>query len=74
MRRRVWLRKKFYIKKDIKMKIFISWSGDYSKQCAEILRDWIKCTLQASEPWISSQDIDKGTLWFSEISGQLKDT
>lgn len=56
------------------MKIFISWSGNYSKECAEILRDWIKCTLQASEPWISSQDIAKGSLWFDEISDQLKDT
>ncbi len=56
------------------MKVFISWSGKFSKDCAEILRDWIKCTLQASEPWVSSKDIDKGSLWFSEISDQLKDT
>jgi len=56
------------------MKVFISWSGKFSKECAEILRDWIKCTLQASEPWISSKDIDKGSLWFNEISDQLKDT
>jgi len=56
------------------MKVFISWSGELSRKCAELLRDWIKCTLQASEPWISSKDIDKGTLWFSEISDQLKDT
>jgi len=56
------------------MKVFISWSKNLSKECAEILRDWIKCTLQASEPWISSKDIDKGSLWFNEINDQLKDT
>jgi len=56
------------------MKIFISWSGHASKVCAEILRDWIKCTLQASEPWISTKDIDKGSIWFNEINDQLKDT
>lgn len=56
------------------MKIFISWSGKYSQECAEVLHDWIKCTLQASQPWISSKDIDKGSLWFNEISDQLKDT
>ncbi|AJI55157.1 TIR domain protein [Francisella philomiragia] len=56
------------------MKIFISWSKDLSKECAEILKDWIKCTLQASEPWVSSKDIDKGSLWFNEINDQLKDT
>lgn len=58
----------------LQMKIFISWSKNLSKDCAEILRDWIKCTLQASEPWISSKDIDKGSLWFNEINDQLKDT
>jgi len=56
------------------MNVFISWSKSLSKDCAEILRDWIKCTLQASEPWISSKDIDKGSLWFNEINDQLKDT
>ncbi|MBB1319371.1 toll/interleukin-1 receptor domain-containing protein [Shewanella sp. SR43-4] len=56
------------------MKVFISWSKSLSKECAEILRDWIKCTLQASEPWVSSKDIDKGSLWFNEINDQLKDT
>jgi len=56
------------------LKVFISWSGTQSRQCAEILRDWIKCSLQASEPWISSKDIEKGTLWFNEISDQLSDT
>jgi len=56
------------------MKVFISWSKSLSKECAELLRDWIKCTLQASDPWVSSKDIDKGTLWFNEINDQLKDT
>ncbi len=41
---------------------------------AELLNSWLKCVLQAIEPWISTQDIDKGALWFSEIGGQLKDT
>lgn len=56
------------------MKVFISWSKRLSKDCAELLRDWIKCTLQASEPWVSSKDIDKGSLWFNQINDQLKDT
>lgn len=56
------------------MKVFISWSGETSRECAELLSNWIKCTLQATEPWISSQDIDKGTIWFNEISNELKET
>lgn len=56
------------------MKIFLSWSKPLSRLCAELVGDWIKCTLQATSPWISSKDIDKGTLWFNEINTQLKDT
>src|ERR1043165_153842 len=56
------------------MKIFISWSGNRSRAVAETLRDWIKCVLQATRPWISTRDIDRGSLWFSEINDQLKDT
>lgn len=56
------------------MKVFVSWSGARSKAVAELISDWIKCVLQASQPWISTRDIDKGAIWFSEISDQLKDT
>ncbi len=56
------------------MRVFISWSGARSRAIAELLNDWIKCVLQASRPWISTRDIDRGALWFSEITDQLKDT
>jgi hypothetical protein len=55
------------------MKVFISWSGERSKAVAGILTDWLKCVIQASQPWISTRDIDRGALWFSEINDQLKD-
>jgi hypothetical protein len=56
------------------MKIFVSWSGERSKAVATILSDWIKCVIQASRPWISTRDIDRGALWFAEIGDQLKET
>jgi hypothetical protein len=56
------------------VKVFVSWSGRRSKVVAELLSDWIKCVLQASQPWISTRDIDKGAIWFSEISDQLRET
>lgn len=56
------------------MKVFISWSGRRSKLVAELMSDWIKCVLQASRPWISTRDIDRGSIWFTEISDQLRDT
>jgi len=56
------------------VKVFISWSGERSRAVAELLDDWIQCVLQAIRPWMSSKDIDRGSLWFSEITDQLKDT
>jgi hypothetical protein len=55
------------------VKIFVSWSGKRSKAVAELMSDWLKCVIQASQPWISTRDIDRGAIWFSEISDKLKD-
>jgi hypothetical protein len=56
------------------MKIFISWSGERSRQVAELLNKWIQCVLQAVDPWLSTRDIDRGAVWFSEITNQLSVT
>ena len=53
------------------MKVFISWSGERSHRVALLLKTWIKCVLQASDPWISSENIDRGSVWFSNISASL---
>ncbi|TCW50805.1 TIR domain-containing protein [Phytobacter diazotrophicus] len=55
------------------MKIFISWSGNRSKAVAELFSEWLKCVIQASEPWISTRDIDRGATWYSEINDTLRD-
>ena len=56
------------------MKVFLSWSGERSRRVGELLDEWLQCVLQALNPWMSSKDIDRGTLWFNEINNQLKDT
>jgi len=56
------------------MKIFISWSGQRSKKVAELLEVWVKCVIQAVDPWVSSNGIDRGALWFSAISSELANT
>lgn len=56
------------------MKVFISWSGDRSREIGELLDWWLQCVIQVVEPWMSSKDIDRGSLWFSELNDQLKDT
>ncbi|MDU4995192.1 MAG: toll-Interleukin receptor [Enterobacteriaceae bacterium] len=55
------------------MKVFISWSGQRSKVVAELFSDWLKCVIQASQPWISTRSIDRGAIWFTEINDSLKD-
>lgn len=56
------------------MKVFISWSGEFSHEIAIELNLWIKCVLQLCKPWISSEDIEKGKIWFDEISDALSET
>jgi len=56
------------------MKLFISWSGKKSKSLAEIMRNWIPSVIQAAKPYFSPDDVDKGSLWYSEISKELEDS
>lgn len=54
------------------MKIFISWSGEESKQVALLLKSWLKKVLQATDPWMSDVDIQPGTRWSQSIAGELQ--
>jgi hypothetical protein len=56
------------------VKVFISWSGAISHQVALSLRDWLPSVLQAVEPYVSSEDIDKGARWSTDISQELEDS
>lgn len=56
------------------MKVFLSWSGQKSQDVASLLDNWLRCVIQAVRPWISTRDIDRGSIWFGEINNQLKDT
>ncbi|HEU0142916.1 MAG TPA: toll/interleukin-1 receptor domain-containing protein [Bryobacteraceae bacterium] len=54
------------------VKIFISWSGEQSRTFAEELKPWLEQVLPGTDVWLSSEDIDKGTIWFTEIIGELE--
>ena len=56
------------------MKVFISWSGEESHKTALVLREWLPSVLQSIIPYVSSEDIDKGTRWASDIAGELDDS
>ncbi len=55
------------------MKIFISWSGKLSEQIALYLRIWLQNVIQVAEPYVSTEDMDKGSRWFAEIDRELGD-
>lgn len=56
------------------MKVFISWSGERSRQVAEALRVWLPRVMQAVRPWMSDADISAGSRWLAEVSSVLDET
>jgi hypothetical protein len=56
------------------VKVFISWSGDLSLGVAKLLRGWLPKVIQALDPYVSSEDINKGARWFLEISKALEES
>jgi hypothetical protein len=53
------------------MHVFISWSGELSRQLAQAIHLWLKDTLQFVRPFFTPDDIGKGRKWATEISKQL---
>lgn len=55
------------------MKIFISWSGESSKNVAEALKIWIPCFFESAEVFFSPEDIEKGQNWNKRLTEELAD-
>lgn len=54
------------------MKLFISWSGERSKNLGQGIRDWIPLVLHNVEPWLSEADIEAGERWAEAIAKELE--
>lgn len=61
-----------YYYKGEEMKVFISWSGHKSFEVAKVLKEWIPLVIQGIEPYFSSEDIDKGARWSTDIAKELE--
>jgi hypothetical protein len=53
------------------MKVLISWSGELSRRVALLLRESLPMFIQVARPWVSSEDIARGTLWRTELAHEL---
>src|SRR6476660_2121519 len=56
------------------MKVFLSWSGETSKQAATALYEWLPTIMQTVRPYMSAESIDKGERWSIDIAKQLEET
>lgn len=57
-----------------RMKLFLGWSGERSRQLALLLREKIPVVLGGVDPWMSEQDIPKGAPWMDHLGDELEST
>jgi hypothetical protein len=53
-------------------KVFLSQSGETSRAVAEALAEWIPNVIQSVQPFVSSEDIEKGARWATDIARELE--
>jgi hypothetical protein len=54
------------------LRVFLSWSGAKSHEVALALKSWLPEVINDLDPWMSSEDIDKGAPWSATIARELE--
>jgi hypothetical protein len=49
------------------VKVFISWSGETSRQIAEALRDWLETAMHPVKFYMSDRDNPTGVRWEGKV-------
>lgn len=68
------LRLEIFFREYVSVKVFISWSGDVSREIAETLRKYLPLMLQGVTFFMSKHDLGSGVRWAHELSGELADS
>lgn len=55
-----------------KVPVFLAWSGEASKKMALVLHEYLPLIINATDPFMSEKDIDKGTRWPESIAERLQ--
>ena len=53
------------------MKIFVSWSGEFSKSIAKVLKTWLPSIIHTIDVFFSEDDIEKGQNWDKRLTSEL---
>jgi hypothetical protein len=56
------------------MRVFLTWSGEPSKQIADALHDFLPLVLHFVEPFLSARDIAAGGRWSIEVGKTLEES
>lgn len=52
--------------------VFLGWSGKASKETAKVLHKYLPSLINALEPFVSDEDIEKGSVWRTKIAEELE--
>jgi len=56
------------------LNVFISWSGEKSRDVATALGEWLPQVLHAIDPFVSTRDLAAGSRWAIELAEKLEET